>query len=210
MSEVPSRTQENRRALFEAAIRLFREKGFAATSADEIAARAGCSRATFFNHFGSKSAVLRSFGQDLEARVGTLLEHRPAGASALSELRRILLAMAAEAEKQRENLKIVLVHSLEDGSYFSAPSPARAKILQHVAALIGEAQRAGEARTDLPAPHLAAQIIGLYNHAVIGVLFANQPATSAIAHLWEFALGGLTGAGDTAVPARGRARRQRR
>jgi AcrR family transcriptional regulator len=186
--------QENRRQLFEAAIRLFREKGFDATSADEIAARAGCSRATFFNHFGSKSAVLRSFGEDLEARVSTLLEHRPAGVSALSELHRILLAMAAAAQQQRENLKIILVHSLQDGSYFSAPSPARAKILRHVAALLREAQAAGDVRSDVSSGHLAAQIIGLYNNAVVGVLFANQSSAQAIARVWEFALGGLTGA----------------
>lgn len=188
------RTKETRRQLYEAAIRLFREKGFDGASVEDISARAGCSRATFFNHFGSKSAVLRYYGQALEEQVCALFGDRTAGASLLAELRRILLAMAGEAEAQRDNLKIILAHSIGDGSYFSESTSARKRILQQITALISEAQKAGEVRQDLPAEDLAAQIMGLHNNAVVGILFGGQSAAAAVARLWEFALGGLTGA----------------
>jgi AcrR family transcriptional regulator len=48
----------SRSALEDAAAELFLERGYHATTVDEIAARAGVSRATFFNYFSSKSAVL--------------------------------------------------------------------------------------------------------------------------------------------------------
>lgn len=185
------RYQEARRRLYESALRLFREKGFDATSADDIAADAGLSRATFFNHFGNKAAVLRFFGQDLEAKVCTQLGEATSATSPLAELRRILLLMATEAEAQRANLRIVLVHSLQDGTYFSEPSPARARIFQHLAGLIAEAQKRREARTDLAAAALATQVVGLYNNAIIGILFGQQSAADAVGRLWAFALGGL-------------------
>ncbi len=173
-------------------MRLFRTKGYAATTADDIAVAAGMSRASFFNHFGNKSAVLRFFGEELEETIGTTLAARDPAASPLAELQRILHAMATAAEAQRANLRIVLVHSLEDGTYFSHPSPARARIARAIAALIADAQHRGEVRTDLAAPALAAQVVALYNNAVVAILFSGQRAEDAVARLWEFACGGLT------------------
>ncbi len=52
----PPRTTNSKVAA--AALRLFRQQGFEATTADEIAAGAGISRSTFFRYFGSKSEIL--------------------------------------------------------------------------------------------------------------------------------------------------------
>jgi AcrR family transcriptional regulator len=41
-----------------AAVRLFRESGYEATTVDDIASAAGCSRRTFFRYFGTKEDVL--------------------------------------------------------------------------------------------------------------------------------------------------------
>ncbi len=48
----------SRRMLAEAAGELFLERTYAGTTIDDIARRAGVSRATFFNYFGSKSDLL--------------------------------------------------------------------------------------------------------------------------------------------------------
>ena len=50
--------QATERAMREAALRLMSERGYDATSTDDIARAAGVSPRTFFNYFASKDAVV--------------------------------------------------------------------------------------------------------------------------------------------------------
>ncbi|WP_329297893.1 TetR/AcrR family transcriptional regulator [Streptomyces sp. NBC_00659] len=66
------------RAIREAALRLVEEQGYEATTVEQIAAAANVSRATFFNYFAGKEAVL--LDQDPEERRSwqELMRDRPA------------------------------------------------------------------------------------------------------------------------------------
>ena len=66
---------ELRRAIVDAAIRLFRQKGYDATQVREIARRARISEATFFNHFASKQALLDQFTLETVESYAALLHH---------------------------------------------------------------------------------------------------------------------------------------
>lgn len=70
-----------RRALAEAAIRLFTERGFADTTAREIATAVGVSERTFFRYFASKEdvvlGVLDELGIELAARLAARPAHEP-------------------------------------------------------------------------------------------------------------------------------------
>jgi AcrR family transcriptional regulator len=59
---------ELRDAIFSAALRLFREQGYAQTSVDEIVAAAGVAKGTFFNFFPTKLDVMKAYyaGVDIE------------------------------------------------------------------------------------------------------------------------------------------------
>ncbi|RFU20191.1 TetR family transcriptional regulator [Geodermatophilus marinus] len=67
------RRRGSRRALQAAALDLVGRRGFAAVTVDDIAAAAGVSRRTFFNHFPTKAAALFDPDPDDARRLADLL-----------------------------------------------------------------------------------------------------------------------------------------
>ncbi|MCU1436112.1 MAG: TetR/AcrR family transcriptional regulator [Pseudarthrobacter sp.] len=66
--------QLTRDVIVERALKLFTEKGYAATTIDEVAAAAGTTRATFYAYYPSRSDLMRDF----MARVNAVLERADA------------------------------------------------------------------------------------------------------------------------------------
>ncbi len=84
------RTTQTRSDIVEAAMTLFGESGFDATTIDEIARRAGIGRRTFFRYFPTKEAVLFSEFKARQAYALESLERRPPGESTLPALVAVL------------------------------------------------------------------------------------------------------------------------
>src|ERR1700759_2247109 len=63
--------------LTEAALELYRERGFDQTTVAEIAGRAGLTERTFFRYFADKREVLFWGAEDLRARIVEVLTHAP-------------------------------------------------------------------------------------------------------------------------------------
>ena len=58
LSRRERKKEETRERIFKAACKLFRDKGFEATTIDDIAEKADVAKGTFFNYFPRKEAVL--------------------------------------------------------------------------------------------------------------------------------------------------------
>jgi AcrR family transcriptional regulator len=189
---------EVKRALFRAAMELFRSNGYEQTSVDEIAQRAGFSRATFFNHFGTKRGVLRYYGQHLAARITQLLDATDAGVSPLQRIRDVLFTMAGEADRHREDLKLIYTHSMRDPDYLRGPTSARKQVFETLCGLVAEAQDIEEVRQDVPAPEIALVFLSAYQGAVTAAVFGFAPARDVLSSAWLCVVDGVRGESSSA------------
>jgi AcrR family transcriptional regulator len=93
--------RSSKRTLEEAAAELFLEQTYAGTTVDQIAARAGVSRNTFFNYFGSKSDVLWvDFDETIE-RLGGELAAAGTDGPVMDAVRDALVRVAASHPEDR-------------------------------------------------------------------------------------------------------------
>jgi AcrR family transcriptional regulator len=93
--------RDRREALVEAAYALFAEKGYAHTTMDEIAERAGLSRRTAFRYFATKEELVFPAREQRLAMLRAELAPR-AGERAFETVRRACLALASHFEADRE------------------------------------------------------------------------------------------------------------
>ena len=113
--------KRRRERIFQAAMALFRQRGFQETTASDIAKAAHVSRGTFFNYFPYKEAVLLEYGALLLAGLREEVKGRLArGEDPLAILRFIFQEVPRYTEAEKD-LVLPLLYELLN------PDPIRAK-----------------------------------------------------------------------------------
>src|SRR6202161_4494609 len=85
--------QQTRERLTRVAMALFLDRGFEATTLDDIAAAADISRRSFFHYFASKEDVVFAWQEESTAALITAVATRPAGESMLAAAENAISAM---------------------------------------------------------------------------------------------------------------------
>jgi AcrR family transcriptional regulator len=88
--------QQTREAIHRAAMRLFAERGFDATTIADIAAAADIAPRTFFSYFASKEEAVFAKFEPLYADFDRAMRERPPGTTALDALREWIMLAAKE------------------------------------------------------------------------------------------------------------------
>jgi AcrR family transcriptional regulator len=123
---------------------LFLERGFRMTSMEDIAGAAGVSRATLFNYFPGKDALLRSLAGALELRLVLAVSHYRRKAPSAPAALEALFARAADVLDQTADLTRLIV--LESGTEQGFPA-----LLAAFVDLAKDGQASGQWRTDVDA-----------------------------------------------------------
>jgi AcrR family transcriptional regulator len=114
LSRRERKKEETKERIFKAAVKLFRDKGFEATTIDDITERADVAKGTFFNYFARKEAVL---GYLLETRMTEAVENGEATLAERRPARDKLLALYADVgagyEEDRELSWFILMESMQ-------------------------------------------------------------------------------------------------
>lgn len=174
---------ERRRTIFEAAVGLFRAKGYAATTVEEIAAAADIAKGTFFNYFPTKQAVLLHLNELQVARLRAAVAAAPElhRLSAREQVRTIFSALAAGIEGQREMVRVVAAETL-----LSPPALGEMQRLVNrdldgmLAECVAAGQASGELRPDVPAEELAQLLRGIYFVTIVNWLDAEGADLAAL------------------------------
>jgi len=138
--------EETRRRITLAALELFHEKGFEATTVDEITERADVAKGTFFNYFPKKESVLEALSEEWMERAEEHAAHHGRTAS-----ERILAVFGGVAEAYGEDrpLARMLVRVSMERMVCPEPDASRTGLYQMVVTAIREGQAHGEFRPDL-------------------------------------------------------------
>lgn len=163
------------RIYFEA-LDLFRRKGFAATTVEEIAEAAEISKGTFFNYFPTKEAVLHHLGErqslaTADALQAVLLD--PA-LSTRDKLLRILRTLVANVEADRDLTRVAVFEFMKVPAAIVA-DPYRSLFRQAVSALLAEGQRRGEVAAGVDSDLLSSAITGVYFQQIFEWCAAEHP-----------------------------------
>src|SRR6185295_2673302 len=90
LSRRERKKEETRERIFKAACKLFRDKGFEATTIDDIAEKADVAKGTFFNYFPRKEAVLGYLSEmwieEAELRTADIVGRKGPAASAIRDM----------------------------------------------------------------------------------------------------------------------------
>ena len=96
--------EQTRLALKEAAVRLFVEKGYTATSIEDIASAADVSRRTFFRYFGSKEGVIFAEADQTGAALVAGLLGEPSENSPLVAYRDVIVRFVEAFPGRQEDI----------------------------------------------------------------------------------------------------------
>lgn len=156
--------QEARRRIYQAAVRLFIEKGFDATTVDEIAGRADVAKGTVFNYFPHKTSFLAALADDWTDRVTEVLGpvHRWRGTTR-GKLERLFRYLADVGAENPAVSCLALLESLRHVSAAPGQRPPGDQAQVHhfyqlTRAILRLGQAHGELRRNVSVEHAASLI----------------------------------------------------
>lgn len=154
----------DRRGLLDAAIAVFNESGYDATSVAALATRLGLSKAALYHHFSSKEEILESaLGEALDGLEGVLVDTRDIVAS-----ERLAAVLEGAVRVLAAHLPAVtLLLRVRGNSEIERRALERRRAFdQEVTRIVREAQREGAVRADVDASVATRLLFGMVNSLV--------------------------------------------
>jgi AcrR family transcriptional regulator len=149
------KSAETRAKILEAALELFREKGFAETSMREVAARARVATGLAYYYFASKDVIVHAFYQQAKDDLAPLLEAAQKGKKLEARLAAIISVKFRYFEPNRKFLGALMGHAADPSNPLSPFAPESKAVREQDLAQFERAL--AETETSVPAD-MAAQL----------------------------------------------------
>ena len=169
-----SRRERKKRALraqiHRAATALFMEQGYEDTTIDEIAESADIGRATFFNHYPSKEAILHEIAREAIEYAQRIFDRefgRKSGPVA-DKITRSLERFARIVERNPKYYQNVFLDVMRSQAGFAGPNrETRDHLVDVLAEHLRAEQRKGELNPSLDPTQLAEMLTGVYMYTIL-------------------------------------------
>ncbi len=177
--------QDTAERIYRAALRLFRERGYAVTTTEEIAQAAGVTNGTFFSYYPIKDAVLSHFGRQQMRLVEEAIAMVPdfEKIPAHGQILFVFNLLAAGVQGDREFLRIITHEIFNSAFAFSDTASSAHQLYELVLAMVRRGQERGELQTTAKAESMALILLSTYFYTFINWLeMENPPQLSSMLH----------------------------
>ncbi|WP_018653151.1 TetR/AcrR family transcriptional regulator [Actinomadura flavalba] len=148
--------------LFAAAIELIAERGFTATTVDQIAERAGVAKGTVYYNFGSKAALFDSLLEFGIGRLATALRDAAEGREPLAALEAIVGAELEFLGAHDAFARLLIAETWRrGGDWQHAATMIRERVIGTIADVLRTAVETGRLRPDLDVGTAASAVFGM-------------------------------------------------
>jgi len=173
------RAVDKRRAILDAAIRVFARQGFHNARVSDVAAEAGVAYGLVYHYFDSKDQMLNELFSE---RWSLLLDAGGEADRTLGSPREKLAAIAGFiVESYRHNpelMKVIIVEVTRAANSFGRTHlPEIRQAYEQIEKIVSDAQQAGEFRTDVNAEFASMLFYGAIEQLLSGWIFEIVPAS---------------------------------
>ncbi len=154
--------------IVETTIDLIRERGYSATTVDEITRRVEITTPTFYNYFAGKEGVLgHYYVQHLGSWTTIVDEQMDSNEPAASKLSALVSNMAKGICGDAELWRAIILHGDINPAINVSQREAEREVEGSMQSIVEDAQRGGEFRSDYPADLLQA----VYDGACYSIIY---------------------------------------
>ena len=184
----PKRTDRSRLLILEAADAAFRAQGFAATSMEDIARRAGLTRKTVYNLFSSKEEIALRLIARVEAGDAVYRGRMAAGEDVFALIEQVLVDSAGWCLANPSLARLALAPAERPSL---APPADRPSFQGLVRDLLRLGQTQGRIRTDDDADFMALVLLAVYGQAMLSALSTGTISSGEICRIVRIVVEGI-------------------
>ncbi|QND63113.1 TetR/AcrR family transcriptional regulator [Mesorhizobium loti] len=184
----PKRTERSRSLILDAADAAFRELGFANTSVEEIATRAGLTRKTVYNLFSSKEEIALRLIARVEAGDAAYRARMAANEDVFVLLETVFLDSAGWCLANPSLARLALAPAERPSLQPPADRPSFQLLVRDLLVL---GQRQGVIREDDDANFMSLVLLGIYGQAMLSALSGGPFSEDEIRHLIRIVVEGI-------------------
>jgi len=160
----------------EAAIALFREKGYEAATVGEIAERADVSKGTVFNYYPRKESLLALAADDLIERTKSVIGPPETWQGSMQDkVRRLFLGMVEVTAQHPDLSRTLLFDCIKRPHVYAYEDPSQSEMRSMLRLVLREARESGEIRSDVDQGVAARLLESVFFNALLFWLVRGQP-----------------------------------